>query len=769
MGFRDWLFGARQGMTRIRTPTVLQMEAVECGAACLSMVLGYFGRTVPLETLRYECGVSRDGTKASNIVRAARRYGLEAGGFSTEPEELRSIPLPQIIFWNFNHFVVVEGFGRGVVFLNDPAVGPRTVSDDEFNESFTGVVLTFEPGDDFIKGGQRVKVIDGLFRRLRGSQSAFVFVVLAGLGLVVPGLLTPTFVRVFVDYYMIQGFNDWLVPLLAAMAATAILRICLTWLQQHFLLRLQTKLSLSGACAFFWHVLRLPVGFFAQRYGGEIGTRLTLNDHIAELIGGELAVTLVNLMAMTIYAAIMAIYDWPLALLTITFAVLNLLTYALISRRLKDASHKLLLDQSKLIGVTMGGLQMIESFKSSGAEDLLFTRWAGYHAKVVNSEQSLDRTRIILSSSPVLLSLLGSTAVLVIGGFQVMEGQISIGALIAFQALMINFNAPLTELIHLGGQIQEAGASICRLDDIMAHDLDREFRDGVSSSFLEAPKKARPDTIGAHLKMAGPSPDKYSATSIAAMTSAADQLDELPKVKLVGRVELRNVSFGYIPTDPPLIENLSLQMEPGSRIALVGGSGSGKSTIGHLVSGLYQPWGGEILFDGAPMSQIPPKLFRNSVAIVDQNIALFEGSISDNISLWDFTMPEAQIVRAARDALIHDEIAALPGNYDFQVLEGGRNFSGGQRQRIEIARALAVNPALMILDEATSALDAITEKETVDNIRKRGCTCIIIAHRLSTIRDCDEIIVLDRGKVVERGVHHTLLAQNGYYARLIKS
>jgi NHLM bacteriocin system ABC transporter peptidase/ATP-binding protein len=746
MGFLTWRTAGRGGTTRVRTPTVLQMTAVECGAACLAMVLGHYGRFEPLEALRYECGVSRDGAKAGGVVKAARRFGLIAEGFSTEPDVLRTLPLPQIIFWNFNHFVVVDGFGPGVVFLNDPAVGPRSVSDAEFDRSFTGVVLTFTPGPDFVRGGRRHRVLEGVLRRLRRSQAAVLFVFLAGVGLVVPGLLIPAFVRVFVDYYLIQGFEDWLGPLLTAMAGIAALRVCLTRLQQNYLLRLQTKLTVHGAGAFFWRVLRLPIGFFAQRHGGEIGSRLALSDRVAELIAGEPALTLIDLTTMGFYVVIMAFYNGPLAILAVVFAALNLSAFALVSRRLTDGAHKLLLDQSKLVGVTMSGLQMIESFKAGGTEYLFFNRWAGSHAKMVNAEQTLDRHRVILSASPILLSLLGGAAVLVIGGFQVMAGDISIGSLAAFQALMIAFNAPLIRLIHMSGRIQEVGAGVWRLDDIFAHDLDREFRHPPASPTSEAGVRPPAEPIPA---------------------------DAPPRSKLAGRVRLNNVSFGFIPTDPPLIEGLSLDLEPGARVALVGGSGSGKSTVGRLIAGLYQPWSGEILFDGTPQTDVHPKLFRNSVAMVDQNVALFAGTVSENISLWDDTMPEAQIVRAARDAMAHDDIAALPETYDFRMAEAGRNFSGGQRQRqrqrIEIARALAVNPALLILDEATSALDSLTEKTVVDNIRKRGCTAVIIAHRLSTIRDCDEIIVLHHGRIIERGTHDALLAAGRFYSRLIKS
>jgi len=718
--------------SRVHTPTILQMEVVECGAACLAMVLGYFGRNVTLEDLRYDCGVSRDGTKASNIVKAAKQYGLKAKGFKMEPEGLRKLPLPLVIFWNFNHFVVVEGFGRGGVFLNDPAAGPRFVRNDEFDESFTGVALAFEPGPDFKKGGVRPSALAGLRKRLKGSRLAFMFVVLASIGLVVPGLLVPAFSRVFIDYYLIEGLESWLIPLLVGMVATAFLRAGLTWLQQHYLLRLQTKLSLTSASKFFWHVLRLPVGFFAQRYGGEIGSRVALNDRVANLVAGDLAVTILNMITMVIYAAIMIQYDVVLTAIGVGFATFNLVAFRFVAKRLADAHQKLLLDRGKLTGIAMQGLQMIDNFKASGTDSLFFSRWAGYHAKVVNAEQILSRYRTILGAIPVFLAMASSAAILVVGGMRVMEGAITIGMLIAFQSLMSSFSSPVVGLVNLGSQLQEAQGYLTRLDDVL--------RQRASPEFDEAPPEG----------------------------DAPEGADEMP-IKLGGHVRINDLSFGFIPTDPPLIENLNLDLTPGARVALVGGSGSGKSTVGKILAGLYRPWTGEILFDGHPYDTINRHTFRNSVAMVDQDIALFEGSVRDNITLWDPTMPEDRIVTAAKDGAIHDEIAERPDSYEHKVEEGGRNFSGGQRQRIEIARALAGNPSVLILDEATSALDAATEKEVVDNLRRRGCTCIIIAHRLSTIRDCDEIVVLDRGKVVERGTHAAMMAADGPYKRLIES
>jgi len=705
------------------------MEAVECGAACLRMILGYFGRHVPLETLRYECGVSRDGTKASTIVKAARRQGLIARGFSLDPKDLRTMPLPQIIFWNFNHFVVLEGFGPGIVYLNDPATGPRRVSDAEFDLAFTGVCLTFEPGPDFVRAGRRSTIWEGMIRRIRHSRMALAFIALAGLCLVVPGLLAPSFSRAFVDFYLIQGFKDWLFPLLAGMVGVALFKALQTWVQTHYLLRLQTKLSVHGATRFFWHVLRLPIGFFAQRYGGEIGTRVALNNRVAHLVAGELALALFNIMTMTIYAAIMVNYDGLLTALGVLFAALNVAAFALVSRRLADASQKLLVDQGKMMGVVMQGLRMIESYKANGTESVFFTRWAGYHAKVVNSEQDLARQSLLLGASPVLLALLGSTVVLTIGGLRVMHGEMTIGSLVAFQALMVGFTAPVIALVSLGGRMLEAQGDIIRLDDVLAHEIDPEF----SPPPVDHPPRAAPST------------------------------------RLSGRVSLRDISFGFNPADPPLIEGFSLDMAPGARIALVGGSGSGKTTIGKLIAGLYLPWSGEILFDGQPMAALPRTGLRGSLAMVDQDIALFEGSVSDNISLWDQTMPQDWITRAAHDAVIHDDINLRAGSYEHLVTEGGRNFSGGQRQRIEIARALASNPSILILDEATSALDAVAEKRVIENVHRRGCTCIIIAHRLSTIRDCDEIVVLNQGRVVERGTHDQLILANGSYCDLIES
>jgi NHLM bacteriocin system ABC transporter peptidase/ATP-binding protein len=711
---------------RVRVPTVLQMEAVECGAAALAMVLAHHGRIVPLEELRMACGVSRDGSKASNMVRAARAYGLEAKGFKREPQALRGMPLPMIIHWNFNHFVVLEGFDRrGRVHLNDPGHGARVVTGEELDQSFTGVALTFQPDAEFVRGGERRSLMDALRRRLAGSQAALLFCVLAGLALVVPGLMVPTFTRVFVDDVLVKGMGEWVRPLLLAMGATVLVLGGLTWLQQHYLLRLETRLALQTSSRFFWHVLHLPVHFFTQRNPGEIASRVAINDRVAQLLSGELAMTVLRVATISFYAGLMVWYDAWLTAMVVGVAALNLGVLRFVSRRRTDLSQRLQQDRGKALGTAMGGLLAIETLKAGGSESDFFARWSGHYARVVNAQHQLGLQTQLLSLAPPLL-LASSTALLLgVGGARVMDGELTMGMLIAFHALALAFLGPVNGLVALGGTIQEVRGDVSRLDDVLRY-----------------PAQAGADPVPG---------DDGAATA----------------ARLTGEVELRQVSFGYSRLEPALIQGFSLRLRPGSRVALVGGSGCGKSTIARLVAGLYEPWAGEILFDGVPRSAIPRDVLTQSLAVVDQEVFLFEGTVRDNLALWDPGVPEPDLVQAARDACIHEDVGARPGSYSAPVEEGGRNLSGGQRQRMEVARALVSGPAVLVLDEATSALDPATEKQIDDNLRRRGCTCLIVAHRLSTIRDCDEIIVLDGGKIAQRGTHEELKDVPGPYADLI--
>ncbi len=714
---------------RLQTPTVLQMEAVECGAASLGSVLGYFGRFVPLEELRTVCGVSRDGSKASNVLKAARYYGLEAKGYKLETGDLFNYPLPMILFWNFNHFVVLEGKKGSNYYINDPASGPRKVSPEEFDKSFTGVALVFQPGPDFKKGGEKPNLFRSLGRRLAGSRAALQYVVLAALFLVIPGLMIPIFSKIFVDQILVDHLSGWLRPLLLAMVLTALARGALTWLQQYYMLRFETRLAISGSAKFLGHVLKLPVEFFTQRLAGDVTFRVELNNKLAQLLSGQLGTNVIHLLTIIFYALLMFQYSVLLTLLGMGIAAINLVALHLVSRHRVDLNKQLQQQNGKFMGMAMVGLQMIETLKASGTESDFFSQWAGYQAKVTNSQQRLSVATQLLAVVPQVLSYANNVAILAIGALLVMDGSLTLGMLVAFQSLMASFMAPINQLVDLGSQLQESHADLNRLDDVLHNKEDPMLQD--------------------------------------------EREDEVPpegeEVKLAGYLELQQISFGYNPQGPPLIDKFDLNLKPGSRVALVGSSGSGKSTIAKLVTGLYPVWEGEVLLDGRPLKEVPRGVFTDSLAMVSQDIFLFEGSIRENLTMWDPTIPDQDMVQAAKDACIHDIIAARPGGYASEVAEGGDNFSGGQGQRLEIARGLAKNPRILIMDEATSALDTQTEKIVDDNVRRRGCTCLIIAHRLSTIRDADEIIVLDQGKVVQRGTHDKLKDQKGLYSELIQA
>jgi len=719
---KSWFANGKASGARVRTPTVLQMEAVECGAAALAIVLGYYGRFVPLEELRVACGVSRDGSKASNIVRAARTYGLIAKGMRLEPGSLAAQNRPLIVFWNFNHFLVVEGFGKQRVYLNDPATGPRTVTEEEFNKAYTGVALTFEAGPEFRAGGQARSLLRSLKPRLKGTGTGLTFVLLASLALVIPGLVIPIFTQVFVDNILIDHMGNWLRPLLVGMVATALLRGLFTLLQQTYLLRLEMRLALTSSSTFIWHVLRLPVEFFNQRYAGDITMRVFSNDSIAQILSGDLATNAANIVSLVFFALIMFQYDWMLTLVGIAITAVNYAAFKTVARLRKDSNMKLLQDQGKLNAVTMGGVQAIETIKATGAESDFFSRWAGHRAKVNNTEQGLELYNCLLAALPTLLSGLTSVAILGLGGLRVINGELTVGMLVAFQSLMSSFTQPVTNLMGLAGKLQQAEGDLARLDDVL-HYKAADWEESVSTLETEA--------------------------------------------KLQGELELRNLCFGYSRLDPPLIDNFNLHLQPGQRVALVGASGSGKSTIAKLVMGLNVPWSGDILLDGIPKQDLPRLVLHASLNGVDQDVYLFEGTVRDNLSLWDDTLLEVDIICAAKDACIHDAIISRAGGYGSLVEEGGTNYSGGMAQRLEIARALASNPRILVMDEATAALDPSTEKQIDDHIRQRGCTCLIVAHRLSTIRDCDEIIVMERGRIIERGNHEQLLNLKKAYYRLV--
>jgi NHLM bacteriocin system ABC transporter peptidase/ATP-binding protein len=701
------------------------MEAVECGAASLAMVLGYYGRWVSLEELRVSCGVSRDGTKASNVLRAARTFGMVGKGYKKEPEALRAMTLPLIVFWNFNHFLVVESFRDGRVYLNDPAAGRRSVSDEEFDQSFTGVVLSISPGPDYRPGGERPSVLRALARRFSGGGSAIAFLVVCGLALVIPGMVIPVFSRVFIDEILVSQRESWLKPLIMGMALTGVLRAAIKAFEQYYLLRVETKMALAGSAKFFWHVLRLPVEFYTQRSPGEISSRLAIADRVAHILTADFTGALLSLTTSIFFGGLMFLYEPRLALIAILTVAASLAAMHVTAARSKQLNQRLAMDGGKLMGASMNGLTMMETIRSSGGDAAYFARWSGLQAKFLNSQQEMAITTSHLSQLPILLTAFGNALILGLGAMAVMDGAMTMGTLVAFQSLVASFMAPANQFVGITAKLQQAQGDVDRLDDVMKYRIDG---------------------------------------STAPVEAGEARLTE----KLQGAIEFRNVTFGYSRAEAPLLEAFDLVVKPGQRVALVGPSGCGKSTVSKLLMGLYEPWSGDILFDGRPRSAYDRFALINSIGMVDQDIVLFSGSARDNITMWDTTIAEADIARAAQDACIHDAILSRPGGYDAPIDEGGRNFSGGQRQRIEIARALVNNPRILILDEATSALDVTTEKMVDDNLRRRGCTCLIVAHRLSTIRDADEIIVLERGKVVQRGTHEHLVEDpDGVYYKLV--
>lgn len=707
----------------VRTPTVLQMEAVECGAASLGMVLGYYGRWVPLTELRRACGVSRDGSKAVHIATAARGYGLEVHPRRVPLEELRELSTPSILWWGYNHFVVYEGPDGDGIRVNDPAVGRVSVPRDEVARSFTGIAITFRPTPEFEPGGARHRLVPSLARRAARVRSGLVLAMLAGLLATVPALVTPVITGVFVDDVVGRGERSMALVLVVAIALTAAFRVLTTLLQQRQLLRVQNALAVTSAARFLWHVLRLPLQFFRVRSVSDIALRTDANTTVAQTIAGQLATIGLGVLSAVLFGVVMLFYSWQLAIVLFVLNMVNVVALRSILTRRATANRLLYEDRAKLFATTFGGLRSIETLKATSSESAYFARWAGQQANYVGAENRLAPPTVVLAAVPPVISSLSVAAIVVFGGWQVLNGDMSLGDLVAFQSLSLSFAAPIQQIVNTAGTLQDVGSQLQRLDDALEEPVD--------------PVMERPG----------------SGTGIGG--------------KLDGVLELDGVSFGYSSLDPPLIQDFSMRIEPGRRVALVGPSGAGKSTIVALVSGLLRPWSGSVRLDGRPLEEVPRDVFADSFAVVEQSGELFEGSIRQNLTLWDDTIDEDAVYRGARDAQVHDEITSRPGAYEAMISEGGRNWSGGERQRLELARALARAPRILVLDEATSALDPITEVRVDEAIRRRGISVLTVAHRLSTIRDADEIIVLDKGAVAERGTHDDLLATGGLYARLV--
>lgn len=708
-----------------KVPVIMQMEALECGAASLTMILAYYGKWIPLEQVRADCGVSRDGSNAKNVLKAARSYGLTAKGYRYEPEDLKKNgKFPCIIHWNFNHFVVLDGFKGNRAYLNDPAKGSYSVPMETFDKSFTGICLMFEPSESFEPGGKPKSVLSFAKKRLKGAGAAIAFVVLTTVISSLIGIINPAFSRIFLDRLLTGENPEWFMTFLFAFAGMGAVQLIVQWIQTVYSLKINGKLSVVGSTEYMWKVLRMPMEFFSQRMAGDIQQRQGMNASAAQSLVQTFAPLALNTVMMVFYLVVMIRYSFVLTLVGLASIVINIAVSRIISKKRINITRVSMRDSGKLAGATVAGIEMIETIKASGAENGFFEKWAGYQASVNTQQVRFERLNQYLGMIPTFVSSLANTAVLILGVYFTINGEFTVGMIMAFQGFLGSFTAPAQTLISAGQTLQEMRTQMERVEDVMEYPTDVNYdNDAVSED------------------------EEYD--------------------KLTGNVELKNVTFGYSRLAEPLIRDFNLTLKTGGRVAFVGTSGCGKSTLSKLISGLYKPWSGEILFDGKPISDIDRNVFTGSLAVVDQDIILFEDTIANNIKMWDNLIEDFEMILAARDAQLHEDIMRRDGGYNYKITEGGKDFSGGQRQRMEIARVLAQDPTIIILDEATSALDAKTEYEVVKSIKDRGITCIVVAHRLSTIRDCDEIIVLDNGAVVERGTHEELYAKNGVYTQLV--
>ena len=710
-----------------KVPVIMQMEALECGAASLAMVMAYYGKWVPLEQARYDCGVSRDGSNAKNMLLAARNYGFEADGYRFDPQSLKKDGrFPCIIHWNFNHFVVLNGFRGNKAVINDPARGTVKIPMEEFDKAFTGICLMVSPGGSFEPSGKRKSMFEFARKRLSGALPAVVFVALATIISYFFGIINPAMSQLFLDKVLSGKEPGWMLPVIILMLVLAGLQIVVSLVSAVYSLRISGKMSVVGNTTYMWKVLRMPMVFFSQRMSGDIIRRQETNASIVETLVNTVAPLALNAILMVVYLVVMLRLSVVLTFVGVSTILLNLVLSRIIAAKRVNITRVQMRDAGNLASQTLTGISMAETIKAAGAENGFFNRWAGFQASGNSQKVKYNRLNVSLGMIPSFVNTLAGYLVMFIGVWLAMNGRFTVGMIVGFQGFLTGFMTPANTLISAGQTIQEMRTSMERVQDVMEYPADP-------------------------------------------LVEQCEKIPESTYRKLSGCIELKDITFGYSRLSDPLIRNFSMSLKTGSSVALVGMSGCGKSTVSRLVSGLYRPWSGEILFDGKPIGEINRDVFTGSIAVVDQDITLFEDTVANNIKMWDRTIEDFEMIMAARDAQLHDDIMAREGGYAYRISEGGKDLSGGQRQRLEIARVLAQDPSIIILDEATSALDAKTEYEVVKAIRERGITCIVIAHRLSTIRNCDEIIVLDHGLVVERGTHEELYAKGGHYTELVTS
>ncbi|MDO4467584.1 MAG: NHLP family bacteriocin export ABC transporter peptidase/permease/ATPase subunit [Bacillota bacterium] len=706
----------------VKVPVIMQLEALECGAASLAMVLAYYDKWVPLEVVRRDCGVSRDGSNALNVIKAARNYNLTAAGYKLELEDIKNeATFPCIIHWNLNHFVVLNGFKNNRAYLNDPARGNVSVSMEEFDHAFTGIALMFEPNENFEPGGKPKSMIEFARRRLKGNGTAAMFVLITTIISSLISIISPGFYRVFIDRLLTGKNPEWVYPFLALLILFDMILIITSLIQTIYTLRINGKMVAVGSTSYFWKVLNMPMEFFSQRMTGDIQGRMNSNGTIANTLISTFVPLVINVGMMFFYLVVMFRFSPMLSVIGILSVFINSATSTYISKKRVNITRVSMRDNAKLASTQVAGMKMIETIKAAGAENGYFSRWSGYQASANAGKVAFEKLNQYYGLFPAFVSSATNIIITSLGVMLIMQGKFTQGMVMAFQGYLSGFISPAQSLITSGQTLQEMRTQMELIEDVMEYPSDTILRD----------------------------------------------IDGQENSKIFGRIEIQDVTFGYARLGNPVIKNMSVTIEQGQKVAFVGSSGCGKSTMSKLLTGLYEPWSGKILFNRKTISEIDRSIFKSSVAVVDQDIILFEDTIENNIRMWDDTIESFEVILAARDAQIHDDIMQRPKGYSHKLAEGGKDFSGGQRQRLEIARVLAQDPTIIILDEATSALDAKTEHNVVSAIAQRGITCIVIAHRLSTIRDCDLILVMKQGEIIARGTHEELMETCEYYQELV--
>ena len=705
------------------TPIIMQLEVLECGAASLAMIMAYYGKWVALEQVRVDCGVSRNGSNAKNICRAANKYGFVAKGLALSTNKLKERgKFPAIIHWGGGHFVVLNGFRGNKAIINDPAKGLVKVDLNTFDQFFTGIYLEIVPDEGFEPGGKRKSIFAFAKKRLKGAGALIAFFSITTIVFYLFTIFNPAMNQVFVDYLLGGNNPDWILPFILIFGGVGLLQVIVTVVQSLYQYKISGKLDLIGSTTYMWRILRLPIEFFSQRMVGDLQSRQNENSSIAETLVNVFAPLLFNAIMIVVYLVVMISKSAILALVGVITVVINIFVSQYISKVRVNISRVQARDNARLTAMTSKGIEMIETIKSNGAENSYFASWKEASDNVYTQNIKLAKTNQSLGLIPAFVSTIANYSVLILGVYYTIKGEFTVGSILAFQGLLGAFMSPALTIINSGQTLQEMRTQMERVDDVLEYPLDQNVTREI-------------------------------------------EMERISKIK--GNLILKDITFGYSKLDQPILTNFNLEIKQGQKVAIVGSTGSGKSTISKLISGLYSPWSGEIIFNGKRIEEIDHEIFTSSIAVVDQDITLYEDTIMNNLKMWDESIADYEVIMACNDAQIHKAITSRQGGYNAPVLEGGKNFSGGEKQRLEIARSLAMDPSIIILDEATSALDAKTEFDVVKSIKARGITTIVIAHRLSTIRDADLIVVLDHGHVVEQGTHESLMRLKGAYYDLV--